>query len=74
MYVDFTIALPSIAIDSSMCVCFLHMGVFFGTGEKALVYLVLYLYRGVIQEKHILACENGQVAFRYQNSKTKKRR
>jgi len=43
-----------------------------GTGEKALVYLGRYLYRGVIQEKHILACENGQVTFRYQNSKTKK--
>lgn len=43
-----------------------------GTGEKALVYLGRYLYRGVIQEKDILACENGQVTFRYQNSKTKK--
>ena len=43
-----------------------------GSGEKALVYLGRYLYRGVIQEKHILACENGQVTFRYQNSKTKK--
>ena len=37
-----------------------------------LVYLGRYLYRGVIQEKHILACENGHVTFRYQNSKTKK--
>lgn len=43
-----------------------------GTGEKALVYLGRYLYRGVIQEKDILACENGQVTFRYQNSKTEK--
>jgi hypothetical protein len=43
-----------------------------GTGEKALVYLGRYLYRGVIREKDILACENGQVTFRYQNSKTKK--
>ena len=42
-----------------------------GTGEKALVYLGRYLYRGVIREKDILACENGQVTFRYQNSKTK---
>ena len=42
-----------------------------GTGEKALVYLGRYLYRGVIQEKDILACENGQVTFRYQNAKTK---
>lgn len=43
-----------------------------GTGEKALVYLGRYLYRGVIREKDILACENGRVTFRYQNSKTKK--
>ncbi len=40
--------------------------------EKALVYLGRYLHRGVIREKDILACENGQVTFRYQNSKTKK--
>jgi len=43
-----------------------------GTGEKALTYLGRYLYKGVIQEKDIVACENGQVTFRYQNSKTKK--
>jgi hypothetical protein len=43
-----------------------------GTGEKALVYLGRYLYRGVIREKDILACENGRVTYRYQNSKTKK--
>ena len=43
-----------------------------GTGEKALVYLGRYLYRGVIQEKDIVACENGQVTFRYQNGKTKR--
>ncbi len=42
-----------------------------GTGEKALVYLGRYLYKGVIQEKDIVACENGQVTFRYQDSKTK---
>lgn len=42
-----------------------------GTGAKALVYLGRYLYRGVIQEKNIIACEDGQVTFRYQNSKTK---
>jgi len=42
-----------------------------GTGEKALVYLGRYLYKGVIQEKDIMACENDQVTFRYQNSKTK---
>ena len=43
-----------------------------GTGEKALVYLGRYLYRGVIREQDILACENGQVTFRYRNSKTQK--
>ena len=43
-----------------------------GNGEKALLYLGRYLYRGVIQEKDILACEHGQVTFRYQNSKTRK--
>jgi len=42
-----------------------------GTGEKALVYLGRYLYRGVIQEKDIVACQDGKVTFRYQNSKTK---
>jgi hypothetical protein len=35
-----------------------------GRGEKALVYLGRYLYRGVIREKDIVACENGQVTFR----------
>jgi Putative transposase/Transposase zinc-binding domain len=45
-----------------------------GTGEKALVYLGRYLYRGVIQEKDIVACRNGQVTFRYQDSKTHKMR
>lgn len=43
-----------------------------GAGEKALVYLGRYLYRGVIQEKDIIACGNGEVRFRYKNSKTKK--
>jgi len=43
-----------------------------GSGEKALVYLGRYLYRGVIQEKDIVSCENGYVTFRYQNSTTKK--
>ncbi len=42
-----------------------------GGGEKALAYLGRYLYRGVIQEKDIVACENGNVTFRYRNSKTK---
>ncbi len=43
-----------------------------GKGNKALVYLGRYLYRGVIQEKDILSFKNGLVTFRYQNSKTKK--
>nr|VFK46731.1 MAG: Transposase zinc-binding domain-containing protein [Candidatus Kentron sp. SD] len=43
-----------------------------GTGEKALIYLGRYLYRGVIREKDIVACEDGQVTFRYQDSKTKR--
>jgi hypothetical protein len=45
-----------------------------GTGEKALIYLGRYLYRGVIQEKDIVACQNGQVTFRYQDGRAKKRR
>jgi len=45
---------------------------FVGSGSKALVYLGRYLYRGVIQEKDIIACENGNVTFRYQDSTTKK--
>ena len=43
-----------------------------GGGEKALVYLGRYLYRGVLQEKDILACNQDQVTFRYQNSKTRR--
>ena len=42
-----------------------------GTGEKALLYLGRYLYKGVIQEQDIIACENGEVTFRYRDSKTK---
>lgn len=41
-----------------------------GSGEKALVYLGRYLYRGVIREKDILACAEGQVSFRYRDAKT----
>jgi Putative transposase/Transposase zinc-binding domain/TrwC relaxase len=43
-----------------------------GSGEKALVYLGRYLYRGVLQEKDILACDHGQVTFRYRNGKTRR--
>lgn len=41
-----------------------------GNGEKALVYLGRYLYRGVIAAKDILACEGGQVTFRYRDART----
>jgi hypothetical protein len=43
-----------------------------GSGEKALIYLGRYLYRGVIREQDIIACENGQVTFRYQHAKRKR--
>ena len=43
-----------------------------GTGEKALLYLGRYLYRGVIQEKDLVACDNAQVTFRYRDAKTGK--
>ena len=44
-----------------------------GSGEKALIYLGRYLYRGVIREADIVACADGQVTFRYRNAKTGKR-
>jgi hypothetical protein len=43
-----------------------------GNGHKALVYLGRYLYRGVIAERDILRCDNGQVTYRWRNSKTNK--
>jgi len=43
-----------------------------GAGEKALVYLGRYLYRGALQERDILACDHGQVTFRYRNSKIRR--
>ena len=43
-----------------------------GNGHKALVYLGRYLYRGVIQERDIIGCENGQVTYRWRDSKTNK--
>ncbi len=42
-----------------------------GSGQKALVYLGRYLYRG-IAEKNIVANRDGNVTFRYQNSETRK--
>ena len=41
-----------------------------GNGEKALVYLGRYLYRGVLRESDILSSENGQVSFRYRDSQS----
>ena len=43
-----------------------------GSGEKALVYLGRYLYRGVIREKDIVACTDTTVTFAYQDAKTKR--
>jgi hypothetical protein len=43
-----------------------------GRGDQALVYLGRYLYKGVIQEKAIIACRDGQVTFRYRDSKTRR--
>jgi len=43
-----------------------------GNGDKALIYLGRYLYKGVIQEKDILQCDKGMVTSRYICSKTKK--
>ena len=42
-----------------------------GSGEPALKYLARYLYRGVINESHITRHEQGEVSFRYKESKTK---
>jgi hypothetical protein len=44
-----------------------------GDGSKALVYLGRYLYRGVIQEKDILSCKDGQVTYQWIDSETKKK-
>lgn len=41
-----------------------------GDGEKALIYLGRYLYRGVIRESDILSSEAGQVSFRYRDSQS----
>jgi hypothetical protein len=41
-----------------------------GKGITALKYLSRYLYRGVISEKNIISNQNGQVTFKYIDSKT----
>lgn len=43
-----------------------------GSGDKALIYLGRYLYKGVISEKDIIACREGQVTYRFRNSKTQR--
>jgi hypothetical protein len=43
-----------------------------GRGEKALVYLGRYLYRGVLPEKNIIADRDGKVSFCYQDNKGKR--
>jgi len=45
-----------------------------GNGDKALIYLGKYLYKGVVQEKDIVRCQNGKVTFRYIDSKTKQQK
>lgn len=41
-----------------------------GKGQPALKYLSRYLYRGVLSENNIVANDNGQVTFKYIESKT----
>ena len=57
-------ALPDTWVVDCRCV---------GDGAKALLYLGRYLYRGVIQERDIVRCdEAGNVSFRYRDAKTDK--
>lgn len=39
-----------------------------------MVYLGRYQYRGAIQARGIIGCENGQVTYRFRHSETKKMR
>ena len=43
-----------------------------GNGEKVVLYLGKYLYRGVISEKDIVKCKNGLVTYRYLHAKSNK--
>ena len=45
-----------------------------GKGITALKYLSRYLYRGVISERNIVSNQNGQVTFKYIDSRSKKAR
>lgn len=42
-----------------------------GRGDKALIYLSRYLYRGVVNENNILSLKDDQVSFRYQENASK---
>lgn len=42
-----------------------------GDGRKVLVYLGRYLYRGVIQERDIIACDATHVTYRWRDAKTR---
>ena len=42
-----------------------------GRGDCALTYLARYLYRSVISEQNILSLDNGEITFRYKESKSK---
>jgi len=44
-----------------------------GRGNKAIIYLGKYLYKGVVQEKDIISCDEKEVTFRYINSETGKK-
>jgi len=44
-----------------------------GKGDKAFIYLGKYLYKGVIQEKDIISCDDKKVTFSYINSETKEK-
>jgi hypothetical protein len=41
-----------------------------GNGDKAIIYLGRYLYRGVIREQDIMHCDDGHVTYRYLHAKT----
>jgi hypothetical protein len=43
-----------------------------GDGQQALRYLGRYLYRGVISERDILRCTDGQVTYRWRDAKSGK--
>ena len=45
-----------------------------GRGDKAIIYLGKYLYRGVLPEKNILSNHNGKVTYRYTDNKNQQRK